>query len=871
MDHNRMQQLAGIIPSRPGLSESEVGKIIGQQMGGPGRLRAMLGAKQLVLLPNGLKIRWPNKERSRGNVVVITLRPDDTYDMEFFNNEKSVKKYEGIYNDQLVDTFEKQTGWRLTLNPSMEAHDEPDEPEEDDITTSDHRRWYQSGKLYFTGDEKGLKKKMAKDKFWPNVWFISDHGNAHLVSLESLETKLDELRALLGEGKKKAVKKEADCECKCEGEECECECAEEVRAEDLIGEEDAPLGFKGKPMKVLIRKVEKDTQGAGLQFVFAGRVYDEYAKDYLHSVAPGLERSTDILLKNGYTEDEVAAVYKDVRSGPVELSKPVKIKTTVFVREDCNEGAREFSDEQVSVILLAEDTPDLVRHCVSAVGKKYEGDVKKAFAICTAQLQKSGHLKPGSMELTAAGKAKEKEHDAEKGASTKFGDYEKMLAKARAEGVQGYSLPFYARTKTSDGEQWFRATGNLKNGGFSGMMLDAGAAGRSSSKAKTATLDGKWAKQSWDEVDADKVPPKVKAALGEDVEDCCDEDPMEALLDSVRGIVEGQTYAKAQADIMAGLEKDGWKVKKTGPDGKPMKVPHATSPNGDFKLFFKAQAIYKTHGQGDLGNARSLHLPDIRKSTYADFGAALGRWTGQDTKGNPIAKAKSEGAEMRRLSGIDRYSDRVLSEKAPVPRSMTAMVGEIRKYATGSLHPDWVVADEAAVALEDGKGFQCMECGKKFKSVKAAENAQQNGCPKCGGTDIDLAEDVELDETKPNVRFFVTKGAHDWIGGGHEDLKSAIAVAKKKGGDTVIKRTYVRGDQEDEQVWSADEQDEDRTDLWHPDKDVKNPGLPMDKDKAKSAAPADKGSALLKALKCPPGKEAKLVFGRPSRAPVAKN
>ena len=60
--------------------------------------------------------------------------------------------------------------------------DEP-EVEEGDITTEDHTRWYQYGKLYFTGGEKGLKRKMDKDQFWPNVFWVSDHGNAHLVTL----------------------------------------------------------------------------------------------------------------------------------------------------------------------------------------------------------------------------------------------------------------------------------------------------------------------------------------------------------------------------------------------------------------------------------------------------------------------------------------------------------------------------------------------------------------------------------------------------------------------------------------------------------------------------------------------------------------
>lgn len=37
--------------------------------------------------------------------------------------------------------------------------------------------------------------------------------------------------------------------------------------------------------------------------------------------------------------------------------------------------------------------------------------------------------------------------------------------------------------------------------------------------------------------------------------------------------------------------------------------------------------------------------------------------------------------------------------------------------------------------------WTCLECGKKFKSVKAAEKATSEGCPKCGGVDIDLVED----------------------------------------------------------------------------------------------------------------------------------
>ena len=40
--------------------------------------------------------------------------------------------------------------------------------------------------------------------------------------------------------------------------------------------------------------------------------------------------------------------------------------------------------------------------------------------------------------------------------------------------------------------------------------------------------------------------------------------------------------------------------------------------------------------------------------------------------------------------------------------------------------------------------FQCQECGKLFRTVRAAERAYEDGCPKCGGCDIDLAPPVPI-------------------------------------------------------------------------------------------------------------------------------
>jgi hypothetical protein len=61
--------------------------------------------------------------------------------------------------------------------------------------------------------------------------------------------------------------------------------------------------------------------------------------------------------------------------------------------------------------------------------------------------------------------------------------------------------------------------------------------------------------------------------------------------------------------LLAGLESEGWKVKKD------LKVPHATSPNGDIRLWFKPQAIWMSGGiVHDLAHARSIFV-DPRGTT----------------------------------------------------------------------------------------------------------------------------------------------------------------------------------------------------------------------------------------------------------------
>ena len=64
-----------------------------------------------------------------------------------------------------------------------------DAPEEGDYTTADHEHFHQFGKLVLVVSEEEewrpkLKAQMDREQFWPNVWWISDHGNAHLMQME---------------------------------------------------------------------------------------------------------------------------------------------------------------------------------------------------------------------------------------------------------------------------------------------------------------------------------------------------------------------------------------------------------------------------------------------------------------------------------------------------------------------------------------------------------------------------------------------------------------------------------------------------------------------------------------------------------------
>jgi len=74
------------------------------------------------------------------------------------------------------------------------------------------------------------------------------------------------------------------------------------------------------------------------------------------------------------------------------------------------------------------------------------------------------------------------------------------------------------------------------------------------------------------------------------------------------------------------------------------------------------------------------------------------------------------------------------------------------------------------VSINDS-GFVCLECGRKFKSVKAAQKAASVGCPDCGGVDID----VDVYESR-RKNGFLKKNPVGWF----KDVSPATAEAIKK-------------------------------------------------------------------------------------------
>ena len=86
---------------------------------GRNKFRVMTGAKNFMDHGNTLSMRI-GRNSSNSNYLKITLNDSDLYDVRFskvtkMGEEKSVREFNDVYNDMLVEIFESHTGMYTSL------------------------------------------------------------------------------------------------------------------------------------------------------------------------------------------------------------------------------------------------------------------------------------------------------------------------------------------------------------------------------------------------------------------------------------------------------------------------------------------------------------------------------------------------------------------------------------------------------------------------------------------------------------------------------------------------------------------------------------------------------------------------------------
>ena len=99
-------------------TDMRVAETILSQLGG-NRFRVMTGAKNFAATDNSLRMRI-GRNTTNANYMEVSLNMLDLYDITFakvtkMGEMKSVKTYENVYNDMLVEIFESHTGMYTSL------------------------------------------------------------------------------------------------------------------------------------------------------------------------------------------------------------------------------------------------------------------------------------------------------------------------------------------------------------------------------------------------------------------------------------------------------------------------------------------------------------------------------------------------------------------------------------------------------------------------------------------------------------------------------------------------------------------------------------------------------------------------------------
>lgn len=101
------------------MDNREIAIMIIKQMGGMGRIKAMVGATNFIYGDSNIKFHFKgNKEM---NIVEIQLTDMDLYNMKFYKYKPKkvelidVKEIKGLYDDMLKPVFESETGLYLSF------------------------------------------------------------------------------------------------------------------------------------------------------------------------------------------------------------------------------------------------------------------------------------------------------------------------------------------------------------------------------------------------------------------------------------------------------------------------------------------------------------------------------------------------------------------------------------------------------------------------------------------------------------------------------------------------------------------------------------------------------------------------------------
>lgn len=101
------------------MNDTTIAKTILEQLGGAGRLTAMIGARDFVADERALQFGFAGKAAKGIRKVRVELDPSDTYTVRFYAGRgvsiREVQACEGIYCDVLKRTIEQVTGLYLSL------------------------------------------------------------------------------------------------------------------------------------------------------------------------------------------------------------------------------------------------------------------------------------------------------------------------------------------------------------------------------------------------------------------------------------------------------------------------------------------------------------------------------------------------------------------------------------------------------------------------------------------------------------------------------------------------------------------------------------------------------------------------------------